>query len=147
MGRRLSGTASAISLSPAGTIAHTAQHSTFIIDQLQQERNQNPELPDPSLTLAYFYFREAYNKEHENDSLALMNSLVLQLAQASPRCWRYLRNEYSRLHARPLTRELLLAMLHDMLTLVGPTFIVIDALDECYSRDPRSSAKHACSSS
>lgn len=80
--------------------------------------------------------------DHQTTCLALMSSLVYQIAQASPDGWKLLREEHARLPPgvkEPRTYEQLFALLHHMLAIVGPTFIVIDALDECYSSDPRSS--------
>lgn len=71
-----------------------------------------------------------------------MKSLLLQLVRASPDCWRHLRGILPKLGPPPLTPEQLFSTLREMLEIVqhlGPTYIVIDALDECYSKNPASS--------
>lgn len=69
-----------------------------------------------------------------------MKSLVYQIAQASPDGWKLLREEYTRPGAKgSWTHTRLFTMLRQLLANVGPTIVVIDALDECFSNDPRSS--------
>lgn len=93
----------------------------------------------PVFTLAYYIFRATANRDAQNTCLALMNSLVYQIAQASPDGWKHLREEYARPGGkRPQTHTQLFTMLRHMLAIVGPTIIVVDALDECFSSDPRS---------
>lgn len=115
---------------------------TFIIEHLRAELRTQISGTNPAFTVAYFYFRETVNTDSQNDGLALMKSLILQLVRASPQCWRHLRHKLPKLGAPPLTSEQLLDILREMVGIrgrLGLTYIAIDGLDECHSKDPRSS--------
>lgn len=84
---------------------------------------------DPELLLAYFYFDEGDLKKQ--DHRGLLSSLVFQLGTSSERGLDYLKRQRS-LHS--LSCDELLPLLSQLLSLSGPTVIVIDALDECPER-------------
>lgn len=88
---------------------------------------------DPTLLLAYFYFD--FGDINKHDCRALVSSLVFQIGTSYKECLDYLLGERS---SGPPTDDKLSDMLLRLLTLSGPTFIVIDALDECpeHERDP-----------
>lgn len=114
--------------------------SALIIEQLRKELDaQAASERPPAFTLAFFYFRVTSNPDKQNNLRALMCSLIFQIARTSPKCWKYMSAEYAGPRGQlPRTTEQLFAMLEYMLKIVGSTFIIIDALDECYSSDPRS---------
>ncbi|KZV59812.1 hypothetical protein PENSPDRAFT_760316 [Peniophora sp. CONT] len=84
---------------------------------------------DPELLLAYFYFDEGDPKKQH--CRGLLSSLVFQLGTSSERGLDYLKGQRS-LHT--LSCDELLPLLSQLLSLSGPTVIVIDALDECPER-------------
>lgn len=107
--------------------------SSLIVERLRTET-----LGRPEFTLAYFYFSSASNSDTLNSYRALISSLVFQVGRSSRQCWDYLRQEHanSRKLGHP-TNEQLFETLHHLLLIAGPTVIIIDALDECQSRDLR----------
>ena len=86
-----------------------------------------------SALVAYYYFD--FKDAAKRDVRGLMTSLLLQLVDDSDRCWDLL----SQLHKRcrggsdQPSNAMLAQCLNDMLDLPGqlPTYIIIDALDEC----------------
>lgn len=57
---------------------------------------------------------------------------MFQIARSSLKCWELLRNAYKQNTRRdhPLDEDLF-KLLEDLLRISGPTFIILDALDEC----------------
>lgn len=118
-------------------VAHHVVSSALIIQRLHEElRNQDP-IEAPFFTLAHHTFRATADREGQNTCLALVNSLVRQIARAlpDPDNWKHPMEEHTR--SEPRTHEQLFAILQRMLAIVGHTIIIIDALDECYSSGAR----------
>lgn len=85
---------------------------------------------DPTIAVAYFYFD--FNDLEKQDCRGLVSSLVFQLGTQYEVCLSYLTQQRSSYPSgEHPTYEKLLLMLSRLLGLSGPTFLVIDALDEC----------------
>lgn len=113
--------------------ADSIVYSSLIVEYLRTEA-----LKRPNFTLAYFYFNCTSQSDTLNNYRTLLCSLLFQIACSSRQCWDYFRQERVNSHglSHP-TNEQAFEMLHHLLGLSGPTVVVIDALDECQSRDPR----------
>ena len=85
-------------------------------------------------TLAYFYFFESPDRQ---DCTTMLHTLLRQLATRNPACLKILTESYL-IHgkgSRQPSLHALLNLLQSMLETCGTTFIVLDALDECDSRE------------
>jgi hypothetical protein len=83
-------------------------------------------------TMAYFYFD--FRDAKKQDSYGLLSSLISQLSTESDSCFNILSQLYSEhSHGREKPDiDVLQRCFTDMLTLTGhPTYIIIDAVDEC----------------
>ena len=94
-------------------------------------------------TMAYYYFD--FRDVHKQDCYGLLSSLISQLSAESDSCYNILSRLYSdNSHGigKPDIDELKECMT-DMLCLPGqgPTYIVVDALDECPNFPGRPSAR------
>lgn len=91
-------------------------------------------------SLAYFYFSSTSNRSDGLESCrVLVASLLFQIACSSLACWRFLHQQERTKSSRCIhpSDDHLFNMLRDLLRISGPTFVVIDALDECRSCDRR----------
>jgi hypothetical protein len=84
-------------------------------------------------TMAYFYFD--FRDVKKQDCYGLLSSLILQLSTESDSCFNILSQLYSD-HGRGIRKPSINALKHcmaDMLSLPdqAPTYIVVDAVDEC----------------
>ena len=84
-------------------------------------------------SMAYYYFD--FRDVKKQDSYGLLSSLILQLSTESDSCFSTLSQLYSD-HGRGTEKpyiDLLKKCLTDMLSLSGqaPTYIIVDAVDEC----------------
>ena len=94
-------------------------------------------------TMAYYYFD--FRDVKKQDCYGLISSLILQLSAESDSCFDILSRLYSD-NARGMrkpTTSALKKCLTDMLSLPGqaPTFILVDALDECPNSSGTPSAR------
>jgi hypothetical protein len=82
--------------------------------------------------MAYYYFD--FRDVKKQDSYGLMSSLILQLSAGSDYCFNILSRFYSD-HGRGIRKpgiDALKKCMTDMLSLPGPpTYIIVDAVDEC----------------
>ena len=84
-------------------------------------------------TMVYYYFD--FRDVKKQDCYGLLSSLILQLSTESYLCYDILSRLYSD-HARGIRKPTIRALkecMTDMLSLPGqsPTYIIVDALDEC----------------
>ena len=84
-------------------------------------------------TMAYYYFD--FRDVKKQDCYGLLSSLVFQLSAKSDSCFNVLSQFYSD-HSRGIRKpdiDALKKCMTDMLSLLGksPTYIIVDALDEC----------------
>jgi hypothetical protein len=92
-------------------------------------------------TMAYYYcdFRDVKKQDCEG----LLSSLILQLSAESDSCYSILSQLYSD-NSRGIRKPSISALkkcLKDMLSLQGPIYIIVDALDECPNFPGRPSAR------
>jgi hypothetical protein len=84
-------------------------------------------------TMAYYYFD--FRDVKKQDCYGLLSSLISQLSSESDACYDVLSRLYSD-HSRGIRKpdiDVLKECMKDMLSLPGegPTYIIVDALDEC----------------
>ena len=105
----------------------TILSSTILRDVLEQHHSE----PNSAVLFFYFDFNDAEKQRHEK----VLRSLICQLSRYCANS--ILQNLYSSsLNGRPQpTEEVLLNTLHQMMTSLGDTYIILDALDECAERD------------
>ena len=111
--------------------------SSAIIEEIRHIRKSRPAL------VAYYYFD--YKDAAKRDVRGLLTSLLLQLVDNSDLCWHLL----SQLHktcsdgSEQPSEAALAQCLSNMLDLPGqiPTYIIIDALDECPNNTGTPSAR------
>ena len=94
-------------------------------------------------TIAYYYFD--FRDVKKQDCYGLLSSLILQLSAESDSCYDILSRLYSD-NARGIRKPTISALrkcLTDMLSLPGqaPTYIIVDALDECPNSSGTPSAR------
>ena len=94
-------------------------------------------------TMAYYYFD--FRDVKKQDLYGLLSSLILQLSTDSDSCYDILSRLYLE-NARGIRKPIISALkkcLTDMLSLPGqaPTYIIIDAIDECLNSPGRLSAR------
>jgi hypothetical protein len=94
-------------------------------------------------TIAYYYFD--FRDVKKQDCYGLISSLILQLSTESDSCYDILSRLYSE-NARGIRKPTIGALkkcLTDMLSLPGqaPTYIIVDALDECPNSSGTPSAR------
>ncbi|VDB87237.1 unnamed protein product [Peniophora sp. CBMAI 1063] len=94
--------------------------SFSVVDKLKE---------DASLPLAYFHFD--FNDVKKQHCRALVSSLVFQIGTRFQVCLDYLKELRS---PDAPNYEQLLSMLSRLLSLSGPVFVILDALDECPER-------------
>lgn len=99
--------------------------SSTILENVQQTK------PDSAVLYFYFDFNDAEKQRHEK----MIRSLVCQLSRyCASSILQTLHSSCSNGSRQP-TGELLLSTLHQMMTSLGDTYIILDALDECTERD------------
>ena len=84
--------------------------------------------------LAYFYFFKSPDRQ---DCTKMLRALIRQLAAKDPDCLKILTESYL-IHEKGLRQpsvRVLSTLLHSTIETCGTTFIVLDALDECHSRE------------
>jgi hypothetical protein len=94
-------------------------------------------------TVSYYYFD--FRDVKKQDCYGLLSSLILQLSTESDSCYDILSRLYSD-NARGIRKPTISALktcLTDMLSLSGqaPTYIIVDALDECPNSSGTPSAR------
>ncbi len=111
--------------------------SSAIIENVKQMRESR------SVLVAYYYFD--FKDAAKRDVQGLLTSLVLQLVDNSDRCWDLLSQLYVTCcdGSEQPSEAALSQCLKSMLDLLGqfPTYIIIDALDECPNNPGTPSAR------
>lgn len=82
-------------------------------------------------TLAYFYF---FKSPDSQDCTKMLRALIRQLATRTPACLKTLTESYLMHEEGQPSLHVLSTLLQSMVETYGTTFIVLDALDECPSR-------------
>ena len=101
--------------------------SSAIVDEIKHIRQSR------SALVAYYYFD--FKDAAKRDVRGLLTSILLQLVDDSDPCWHLLSQLHKTCHdgSEQPTEAALAQCLNDMLDLLGqiPTYIIIDAVDEC----------------
>lgn len=99
--------------------------SSTILENVQHTK------PDSAVLFFYFDFNDAEKQRHEK----MIRSLVCQLSRfCANSILQTLHSSCSNGNRQP-TGEMLLSTLRQMMTSLGDTYIILDALDECTERD------------
>jgi hypothetical protein len=111
--------------------------SSAIIEDIKNMRDVRPAL------IAYHYFD--FKDTSKRDLRGLLTSLIFQLGDNSDRCWDVLYELYTSCHdgSEKPSGAALAGCLKSMLELPGqlPTFLIVDALDECLNTTGTPSAR------
>ncbi|KAJ7193461.1 ankyrin repeat-containing domain protein [Mycena pura] len=104
-------------------------NSSTVITKLTDDQQICKELGDP-VAVAFFFF-DFTNKEAHFVEVALRR-IVLQLSAQSPHPYRALKKQYMLMRGQTLpTFNELKNVLQELLSELGRTYIILDALDEC----------------